>query len=193
VTRLGSVPSDPWFRSRTCFRDGYGQAAEAALQVPLIGFSGRTLQLSATYMIEGGVPGTPAHKRMMFQGPDLFCLGSWRKITENVVSYLDAQIRAGAQAVRSSTPGSACCPAGLRVRCPAVVRRSSPPLRAACRVIYFASTAGPMLNRRERSGEPMSTASIGGLTWLTLSVSSVPTPLWQGNLDPCLLFGPRTR
>src|SRR5512134_1235198 len=71
----------------------------ADLNVPLIGFSGAPFTL-ATYMIEGGSTKNFVNtKRMMFQNPGLFDL-LMEKITATVISYLAAQIRAGAQAVQ---------------------------------------------------------------------------------------------
>ena len=67
-------------------------------RVPLIGFSGSPWTL-ATYMIEGGSSKSFSQsKRMLFDEPELAhqLLG---KITESVISYLNAQIAAGAQAV----------------------------------------------------------------------------------------------
>jgi len=67
-------------------------------RVPLIGFSGSPWTL-ATYMVEGSSTKSFSKvKGLMFERPDLMhiLLG---KIAESVVSYLNAQIAAGAQAV----------------------------------------------------------------------------------------------
>ncbi|MCW9013827.1 MAG: uroporphyrinogen decarboxylase [Gammaproteobacteria bacterium] len=66
--------------------------------VPLIGFSGSPWTL-ATYMIEGGSSKTfSKSKTMLFNEPKLahMLLG---KIADSVVSYLNAQVAAGAQAL----------------------------------------------------------------------------------------------
>jgi len=67
-------------------------------RVPLIGFSGSPWTL-ATYMVEGSSTKEYAHvKKMMFEQPDLMhkLLDTTAK---SVISYLNAQIEAGAQAV----------------------------------------------------------------------------------------------
>ena len=67
-------------------------------QVPLIGFSGSPWTL-ATYMVEGGSSKNFSKvKGMMFERPDLMH-ELLAKTADAVVLYLNAQIRAGAQAV----------------------------------------------------------------------------------------------
>jgi len=66
--------------------------------VPLIGFSGSPWTL-ATYMVEGGSSKTFSKtKTMAFEDPKLAHL-LLSKIAESVVSYLNAQVAAGAQAL----------------------------------------------------------------------------------------------
>ena len=68
-------------------------------RVPLIGFSGSPFTL-ACYMIEGGGSDDfRLTKTMMFQRPDLLH-SILEKNTESVITYLNAQIDAGAQAVQ---------------------------------------------------------------------------------------------
>ncbi|MBT0725495.1 uroporphyrinogen decarboxylase [Rosenbergiella sp. S61] len=67
-------------------------------EVPLIGFSGSPWTL-ATYMVEGG--GSKAFtkvKKMMYAEPAALHL-MLEKVAESVTSYLNAQIKAGAQSV----------------------------------------------------------------------------------------------
>ena len=67
-------------------------------RVPLIGFTGSPWTL-ATYMIEGGSSKTFSKaKAMLFNEPELAHL-LLSKITDTVVSYLNAQVAAGAQAL----------------------------------------------------------------------------------------------
>ena len=67
-------------------------------QVPLIGFSGSPWTL-ATYMVEGGSSKTfETIKAMMFDQPALLHQ-LLAVLAESVIAYLNAQIRAGAQAV----------------------------------------------------------------------------------------------
>lgn len=68
-------------------------------EVPLIGFSGSPWTL-ATYMVEGGSSKDFRHtKAMMYQTPELLH-ALLDKLAESVIDYLNAQIRAGAQAVQ---------------------------------------------------------------------------------------------
>lgn len=66
--------------------------------VPLIGFSGSPWTL-ATYMVEGGSSKTFSKtKTMAFEQPELAHL-LLNKIADSVISYLNAQVAAGAQAL----------------------------------------------------------------------------------------------
>jgi len=68
-------------------------------RVPLIGFSGSPWTL-ATYMVEGGSSKDYARtKQMMYQQPEVFHL-LIDKLVESITAYLNAQIKAGAQAVQ---------------------------------------------------------------------------------------------
>ncbi len=68
-------------------------------RVPLIGFSGSPWTL-ATYMVEGGSSKDYAQtKAMMYQQPEVFQL-LIDKLVESITDYLNAQIKAGAQAVQ---------------------------------------------------------------------------------------------
>lgn len=67
--------------------------------VPLIGFAGSPWTL-ATYMIEGGSSRDfRAAKQMMYAQPEVMKL-LLDKLTESIIDYLNAQIRAGAQALQ---------------------------------------------------------------------------------------------
>ncbi|MFM4805758.1 uroporphyrinogen decarboxylase [Aeromonas bivalvium] len=67
-------------------------------EVPLIGFSGSPWTL-ATYMVEGGSSKAFTKiKKMMYAEPQTLHL-LLDKLADSVISYLNAQIRAGAQAV----------------------------------------------------------------------------------------------
>ncbi len=68
-------------------------------RVPLIGFSGSPWTL-ATYMVEGGSSKDYAKtKQLMYQQPAAFQL-LIDKLVESTIAYLNAQIKAGAQAVQ---------------------------------------------------------------------------------------------
>lgn len=69
------------------------------LEVPLIGFAGAPFTL-ATYLIEGGSSKVFLQtKKMMFQEPELYH-NLLSKITACTSAYLQAQVRAGAQALQ---------------------------------------------------------------------------------------------
>ncbi len=68
-------------------------------QVPLFGFSGSAWTL-ATYMVEGGSSRDFRHiKQMMYTTPELLHV-LLAKISDVVVDYLDAQVKAGAQVLQ---------------------------------------------------------------------------------------------
>jgi uroporphyrinogen decarboxylase len=72
---------------------------ELAGKVPLIGFSGSPWTL-ATYMVEGGSSKDYAQtKALMYQHPEVFQL-LIDKLVASITDYLNAQIKAGAQAVQ---------------------------------------------------------------------------------------------
>ena len=85
--------------------------ARAALagEVPLIGFAGAPFTL-ASYAIEGGGSRNYIRtKQIMYRDPE-----AWHdlmgRLADAVAALLVAQVAAGAQAVRSSTPGRALSP-----------------------------------------------------------------------------------
>ncbi len=163
------------------------------LNVPLIGFSGAPFTL-ATYMIEGGSSKNFINtKKMMYQSPDLF-KGLMDKITDTVISYLQAQIDAGVHAVQifDSWVGILSPIDFERFALPYVQRIISSirnrNLEKQLPIIYFAFNGSAMLNLVKKSG-----ADILGLDW-RIDISCAKEILGndnilQGNLDPCVLFG----
>ena len=72
---------------------------ELAGRVPLIGFGGAPFTL-ACYMVEGkGSKDFAQIKKMMYAAPDVYA-ALMDKITEMDMEYLNAQIKAGAQAIQ---------------------------------------------------------------------------------------------
>ena len=72
---------------------------ELATKVPLIGFGGAPFTL-ACYMVEGkGSKDFAALKRMMYAEPEVYA-ALMEKITTMDMEYLNAQIKAGAQAIQ---------------------------------------------------------------------------------------------
>ncbi len=81
-------------------------------EVPLIGFSGSPWTL-ATYMVEGGSSKAfTVIKKMMYADPQaLHALLD--KLAKSVTLYLNAQIKAGAQAVMIFDTGAVCLPGAI--------------------------------------------------------------------------------
>jgi uroporphyrinogen decarboxylase len=160
------------------------------LGVPLIGFSGAPFTL-ATYMIEGGSTKNFINsKKMMYGNPDLFHK-LMDKLTVTVISYLEAQIQAGVNAVQifDSWVGSL-SPLDFKLFALPYVQKIISSLNSKVPVIYFAFNASAMLPLVKESG-----AEVIGLDW-RIEISDAIDILGtgcavQGNLDPCTLFGTR--
>ncbi|HUO76780.1 MAG TPA: uroporphyrinogen decarboxylase [Thermodesulfovibrionales bacterium] len=163
------------------------------LKVPLIGFSGAPFTL-ATYMIEGGSSKNFLNtKKMMFQNPGLFSL-LMDKITMTVVSYLSAQIRAGAQAVQLfDTWAGILAPEDYKEYVlPSVKKAVAELKKEGVPVIYFVNECAALLKELKKTG-----ADIIGIDWridLKDAVKGLGKKfVVQGNLDPCALFLPREK
>ena len=161
------------------------------LSVPLIGFSGAPFTL-ATYLIEGGSSKVFLEtKKMMFQAPELY-RSLLDKITACTSAYLQAQARAGAQALQlfDSWAGVLAPRDYQRFALPyvqAIIRD----LRAVTDVpiIYFANNGATLLGHTTTAG-----ADVLGLDWrinIGDAIRQVGNHAVQGNLDPIALFLPR--
>ena len=158
------------------------------LNVPLIGFSGAPFTL-ATYMIEGGSSRNFVNtKKMMFQAPDLYSK-LMEKITATVISYLQAQIDAGVNAVQIfDSWAGILSPVDFEMFALPYVKKIIASLKGNVPVIYFAHNSSAMLGRVKQSG-----ADVIGIDW-RIEVPDAVNALGndvtvQGNLDPCVLFG----
>ena len=160
-------------------------------RVPLIGFSGAPFTL-ATYMIEGGSSKNFLHtKRMMFQYSSVFGY-LMEKITDTVISYLSAQIRAGAQAVQIfDTWAGVLSPVDYKTFALPHVRKAVSELKKeGVPIIYFVNNCAGLLKEIRKSG-----ADVIGIDW-RIDISDAIKKLGkkmvvQGNLDPCALFLPK--
>ncbi len=159
-------------------------------RVPLIGFSGAPFTLAA-YMVEGGGSRNFENlKRMMYAAPDVY-RALMDKVTDTVIRYLNAQIRAGAQAVQVfDTWGGILSP---RDYAEFVLPYSSRVLQGIDRgvpVIHFVKGCGLLLDLIRRAG-----GDVLGIDWhieLADAVARVGGAFSvQGNLDPTVLLGPR--
>lgn len=163
------------------------------LKVPLIGFSGAPFTL-ATYMIEGGSSKNFLNtKRMMFQNPGLYQY-LMKKLTKTVISYLSAQINAGAQAVQifDSWAGILAPTDYKEFELPYVKKivTALKKLHNGVPVIYFANDCAGIIKDVKKSG-----ADVIGIDWRIDMGDAVKKlgkkVVVQGNLDPCSLFLPK--
>jgi len=161
-------------------------------RVPLIGFSGSPWTL-ATYMIEGGSSKTfSKSKAMLFDQPKLAHM-LLSKIAESVVSYLNAQIAAGAQAVMIfDTWGGSLSPSmyrefSLKYMSEIVSKLTREKDGQKVPVILFTKGGGQWLNDIANSG-----CDALGLDWTTdiaLARQQVGDRVaLQGNMDPTTLY-----
>jgi len=161
-------------------------------RVPLIGFSGSPWTL-ATYMIEGGSSRDfRIAKQMMYNRPELMhqLLDT---LAQSVISYLNGQIRAGAQAVQIfDTWGGALSHAAyeefslryLRQIVEGLVRENE---GRSVPVILFTKGGGQWLEKMADTG-----ADALGLDWTT-DIGQARQRVGQrvalqGNMDPTILY-----
>lgn len=163
-------------------------------RVPLIGFSGSPWTL-ATYMIEGQGSREYRHAKAMLYGqPDLLHQ-LLDKLAQTVTAYLNAQIRAGAQAVQifDSWGGALSTPAYLEFS----LRYMEQIVHGLIRehdgrrvpVILFTKGGGQWLEHIAATG-----TDAVGLDWTT-ELGDARRRIGhrvalQGNLDPSALFAP---
>jgi len=160
-------------------------------RVPLIGFSGAPYTLS-TYIIEGGSSKNFLHtKKMMYQNPGLYD-GLLSKITATVIEYLSAQIRAGAQAVQLfDSWAGILTPFDYEEFIFPYVKTAIKALKKFdVPIIYFVNDCAGLIEIIKKSG-----ADVIGIDWrvdMARAVKSLGKKVSvQGNLDPCVLFGPK--
>ncbi|HYK87144.1 MAG TPA: uroporphyrinogen decarboxylase [Acidobacteriota bacterium] len=164
--------------------------AELQDQVPLIGFAGAPFTL-ASYVIEGGGSRNYLRtKQLMYGEPETWGL-LMSRLTETLVEYLLAQVRAGAQAVQLFDSWVGCLsPADYRDYVLPYSRRLFLALRqAGIPSIHFGTGTGDLLPlMREAGGDVM------GADW-RISLDTAwqrigPGVGIQGNLDPVALMAP---
>jgi uroporphyrinogen decarboxylase len=162
-------------------------------KVPLIGFSGAPFTL-ATYMIEGGTSKNFLNtKKMMFQSAPVFHY-LIEKLTDTIISYLSAQIKAGAQAVQLfDTWAGMLAPMDYKKFVFPYVKKAIFELKKeGVPVIYFVNDCAGLLGEIKKSG-----ADVIGIDW-RIDMSDAIKKLGkkivvQGNLDPCALFLPKEK
>ena len=159
-------------------------------KVPLIGFAGAPFTL-LTYVVEGQTGKQFLEtKRLLFTAPEA-AHALLQKLTDTVVAYLAAQIRAGAQVVQlfDSWVGQL-APEDFRAFAQPymldVINRLRP---LGAKIIYFANDGASLLADAATLG-----ADALGVDWrLPLDEARAkvgPKLTLQGNLDPTVLFAP---
>ena len=160
--------------------------------VPLIGFSGSPWTL-ATYMVEGGSSKDFRHaKAMAFDKPELMHQ-LLSKLADSVISYLNAQINAGAQVVQIfDTWGGALSEAAYQEFSLQYMRRIVKGLISeregrTVPVIIFTKNGGLWLESIANSG-----CHAVGLDW-TIDIGKARQRVGaqvalQGNMDPTMLY-----
>lgn len=160
------------------------------LKVPLIGFAGAPFTC-ATYMIEGGSSKVFWEtKKMMFTQPELFH-GIMEKITQATILYLQAQARAGAQALQIfDSWAGVLAPRDFKVFALPYVQRIIASLQEFdIPIIYFANNGATLLDQCATSG-----ADVLGLDWrvnIGDAAKQLPNHALQGNMDPFSLLLPK--
>lgn len=160
------------------------------LSVPLIGFSGAPFTL-ASYMIEG----KPSRqylktKQLMYSQPETWSL-LMDKLGDMIITYLTAQVKAGAQAVQvfDSWVGSL-SGQDFTIYVLPIMKRIFASLKALdVPLIYFGVGTGGLLRLFKETG-----ATVIGVDW-RVELSQVKEFLGsdvvlQGNLDPAVLLAP---
>ncbi|OKY74521.1 MAG: uroporphyrinogen decarboxylase [Desulfobulbaceae bacterium DB1] len=166
---------------------------ELAQKVPLIGFCGAPFTL-ATYMVEGGSSKSFFYtKKMMYSAPELY-KAMVDKVTESIITYLQAQVKAGAQALQVfDSWAGALAPCDFEEFALPYVQRIITALKpAGVPIIYFANNGATLLAMSKTSG-----ADVIGLDWRVDIADAVkvfgPDIAVQGNLDPCALLLPEDK
>lgn len=159
--------------------------------IPLIGFSGAPYTV-ASYMIEGGSSRSYRHaKTLMYGSPE-----TWHHfmdlVSESLISYLQSQVKAGAQAVQlfDSWVGSLSPGDYQEYVYPYSHRVLSALEGAGVPVIHFGTGTATLLPLMKKAG-----GSVIGLDW-RLPLDEGWAILGddvgvQGNLDPMALFAPK--
>ncbi|RJX31112.1 MAG: uroporphyrinogen decarboxylase [Desulfurivibrio sp.] len=166
---------------------------ELADKVPLIGFCGAPFTL-ATYMIEGGSSKNFFQtKKMMYAAPDLY-RSMVDKVTACTISYLQAQVEAGAQALQVfDSWAGALAPCDFAEFALPYVKQIMDALKpAGVPLIYFANNGATLMQLSKTCG-----ADVQGLDWRVSLTDAVkvfgPDISVQGNLDPCALLLPEDK
>ncbi|WP_099157316.1 uroporphyrinogen decarboxylase [Virgibacillus ndiopensis] len=160
---------------------------EEQLSVPLIGFSGAPFTL-ASYMIEGG-PSKNYNKTkaFMYKEPEVW-FALMDKLADMVITYVKAQINAGAKAIQIFDSWVGALNAGdYRVYIKPVMNRIFQELQAEnVPLILFGIGARHLL--LEWNDLPVDVIGLDWRTSITEARQMGVTKVVQGNLDPAILL-----
>lgn len=157
-------------------------------RVPLIGFAGAPLTI-LTYLIEGkGSKTFSEARKLLYTQPDL-CHKALDKITRVTIQYLQAQVKAGAQAVQLFDSWAGVFePEQYHQFGVPYLERISEALKPVAPVILFPKGAWMALPAFAQGS-----AAAVGVDWnITIPVARAAlgkNKIIQGNLDPCALYG----
>jgi uroporphyrinogen decarboxylase len=158
-------------------------------KIPLIGFSGAPFTL-ASYIVEGGhSKNYVLTKGLMYQNPTTWD-ALMEKISKVLIRYLNAQIRAGVQAIQIFDSWAGCLsPSDYEKYVLPYSKKVIDGVDKNIPLIHFATSASTLLEMMKRAGGDV----IGvdwrvdiGEAWMRLGYDVAI----QGNLDPVVLFGP---
>lgn len=161
-------------------------------QIPLIGFSGAPFTL-ASYLLEGGsTKDFTKTKSLMYQDPSCWHL-LMKKLSEAIITYLNAQVQAGAGAVQVfDSWAGALSPQDYREFVLPHSQKVFSELPPGVPKIHFATGTSGILELILEAG-----GDVIGIDW-RIDLGEAWGRLGytvgiQGNLDPVVLFGPQER
>jgi uroporphyrinogen decarboxylase len=161
-------------------------------KIPLIGFSGAPFTL-ASYLLEGGsTKNFIKTKSLMHQDPSCWHL-LMEKLSEAIISYLNAQIRAGAGVVQIfDSWAGALSPQDYREFVLPHTQKVFQELSPDVPHIHFATGTSGILELMQEAG-----GDVIGIDW-RIDLGDAWKRIGykvgiQGNLDPVTLFGPQER
>ena len=158
-------------------------------KIPLIGFSGAPFTL-ASYMIEGGHSRNyTLTKGLMYQNRPAWNL-LMEKVSEVLIRYLNAQVRAGVQALQVFDSWVGCLtPGDYEEYVLPYSKRVMDGVNKSVPLIHFATSSSTLLERMKQAG-----GNVIGVDW-RVNLGEAWTRIGydvgiQGNLDPVVLLGP---
>jgi len=157
-------------------------------RIPLIGYAGAPITL-ATWIVEGrSSRDFSAFRRLLFSDPETTCL-LLEKLTQVVIDFLRAQVRAGAQAVQlfDTSIGVLSSAVFQQMALPYLQRIFSALADSGVPRIYFPLGGGHLLPHLHEVGADVLSLD-WRIDWDRAREILPPQLVLQGNLDPCVLY-----